>query len=83
MLNWYSGVNNFCKVKGLAQLLHKSCILTLANKHKKSIHWVYIVYGRNISVSTFTKEIQLKSRASILSHRNKFQLKIDFSSLDF
>lgn len=38
MLNWYSGVGNFCKVKSLAQLLRKSCILTLANKHKKSIY---------------------------------------------
>jgi hypothetical protein len=83
MLNWYSGVGNFCKVKSLAQLLRKSCILTLANKHKKSIYWVYTVYGRDISVSTCTKEIRLKSRASILNHRNKFNLKTDFFSLDF
>jgi len=35
LLNWFSGADNFAKVKGLAQLLRKSCVLTLANKHKK------------------------------------------------
>jgi Type II intron maturase len=37
VLKWYSGADNFGKIKGLAQLLRRSCILTLANKHKKSI----------------------------------------------
>lgn len=38
LLNWFSGANNFPKVKGIAYVLRKSCVLTLANKHKKSIN---------------------------------------------
>ena len=37
ILSWYSGVDNFNKVKSMVQLLRKSCVLTLANKHKKSM----------------------------------------------
>lgn len=78
ILNWYSGVDNFSKVKSLVQLLRKSCILTLANKHKKSVSWVYTVFGRDVGVLRGKERIYLKSRASILSHRNKLDLKADF-----
>lgn len=82
MLNWYSGVDNFHKVKNLVQLLRKSCILTLATKHKKSMSWIYTVYEKEVIVSTGKEQIRLKSRASILTHRNEFNLKIDFSRLN-
>ena len=78
ILSWYSGVDNFNKVKSLVQLLRKSCILTLANKHKKSVSWVYTVYGRDIGVLRGKEKIYLKSRTSILRHRNKLNLKADF-----
>ena len=78
LLSWYSGVDNFSKVKNLARLLRKSCILTLANKHKKSVLWVQTVYGRDVGVSRGKDKIYLTSRASILSHRNKLDLKADF-----
>ena len=81
ILSWYSGVNNFNKVKNLVQLLRKSCILTLANKHKKSVSWVHTAYGRDVGVLRGKEKIYLKSRASILSHRNKLDLKVDFFSL--
>jgi hypothetical protein len=35
ILGWYSGAGNFSKVKGLAMLMRKSCVLTLCQKHKK------------------------------------------------
>jgi hypothetical protein len=78
ILNWYSGASNFGRVKSLAQLLRKSCILTLAHKHKKPVNWVYTVYGRDVVVSRGKQKIQLKSRESILSHRNELDLKVDF-----
>jgi hypothetical protein len=85
LLNWFSGADNFSKVKGLAQLLRKSCVLTLANKHNKSQNWVYTVYGSEIIVNKDKqgiKEVPLISRSSILNHPNKFNLKLDGSVID-
>lgn len=36
ILNFYSGVGNISKIKGICMLLRQSCALTLANKHKKN-----------------------------------------------
>lgn len=84
ILNWYSGAGNFAKLKGLAQLLRKSCALTLANKHKKSANWVYTVYGSEISVDNCKKTISLITRSAILNHKNEFNfaIKFDHFSLD-
>ena len=80
ILSWYSGVDNYNKVKSLAQLLRKNCILTLANKHKKSVLWVQTVYGKDVCVLRGKEKIYLISRANILSHCNKLDLKkkVDF-----
>lgn len=75
ILSWYSGVDNFNKVKSLVQLLRKNCILTLANKHKKSVLWVQTVYGRDVGVLRGKERVYLISRANIISHRNKLDLK--------
>jgi len=75
-------VDNFEKVKGLVQLLRFSCVLTLANKHKKSKNWVYIVYGNKINVSNDEKEIFLISKSSILNYFNGFGLKMSSSCAD-
>jgi hypothetical protein len=85
LLNWFSGADNFSKVKGLAQLLRKSCVLTLANKHNKSQNWVYTVYGSEIVVNKGKqgiKEVPLISRSSILNHPSKFNLKSGGSAID-
>lgn len=68
-------MDNFSKVKSLAQLLRKNCILTLANKHKKSVPWVQTVYGRDVGILRGKEKIYLISRVHILSHRNKLDLK--------
>ena len=76
LLNWYAGSGNFVKLKGLAQLLRKSCVLTLSNKHKKSANWVYTVYGSEISVSNGKRTTSLITRSGILNHKNEFNLGI-------
>lgn len=82
LLNSYSGVDNFAKVKGLAQLLRSSCILTLASKHKKSKNWVYTVYGSEITVLNGKKKTKLISRSCILNYFNAFNLRADSSLID-
>jgi retron-type reverse transcriptase len=82
LMNWYSGAGNFAKVKGLAHLLRSSCVLTLANKHKKSKYWVYTVYGSEVTVLNGKKETRLIRRTSIRNHFNDFNLKTDSSSID-
>lgn len=84
LLNWFSGADNFSKVKGLAQLLRKSCVLTLANKHNKSQNWVYTVYGSEIIVNKDKKgkEVPLIGRSEILNYPNKFNLRTDGSTID-
>lgn len=83
LLSWFSGADNFSKVKGLAQLLRKSCVLTLANKHKKNQNWVYTVYGSEITVKGKEQnKIMLITRSNILNYSNKFNLKSDESSMD-
>jgi hypothetical protein len=56
--------------------------LTLAKKYKKPMSWVYKVFGNDIVVSNGKKENRLRSRISILNHRNKFNLNANFYSLD-
>jgi hypothetical protein len=84
LLNWFSGAGNFSKIKGLAQLLRNSCVLTLANKHNKNQSWVYTIYGSEITVNKDKKgkEIRLISRSQILNYPNKFNLKTDGSAID-
>lgn len=82
LLNWFSGAGNFVKVKGLAHLLRSSCVLTLANKHKKSKSWVYTVYGSEVTVLNDKNRIRLINRSSILNHFNNFNLRTDSFSMD-
>ena len=51
MINYYRIADNFYSVKSLIEGLRKSCVLTLARKHKKRPKWVYGVYGYNISIT--------------------------------
>lgn len=83
LLNWYFGTGNFGKVKGLAQLLRFSCVLTLANKHKKSKNWVYTVYGNEIDVLNGNPPFSLTSKSSILNHFSDFDLKMNCFCTDY
>jgi hypothetical protein len=78
LLNWYSGAGNFIKILGLGMLLRKSCAITLANKHKKSVHWVYSTYGSEIQVPTGPKKnLSLISRHQISNFKRGFKLNMD------
>ena len=84
LLQWFSGAGNLSKIKGLAQLLLKSCALTLANKHKKNLYWVYNVYGSDIKVNLGegSKDVWLITRSEITNSPNKFNLNTKKNSLD-
>jgi Type II intron maturase/Reverse transcriptase (RNA-dependent DNA polymerase) len=83
LLQWFSGADNLSKIKGLAQLLRKSCVLTLANKHKKSSNWIYTVYGSEIKINSKEgKGAALVTRSEILNSHNKFNLKTKVNALD-
>jgi hypothetical protein len=84
LLQWFSGAGNLSKVKGLAQLLLKSCAPTLANKHKKNLFWVYNVYGSDIKVNLGEglKKVCLITRSEILNSPNKFNLNTKKNAID-
>lgn len=84
LLNGFSGSDNFLKIKGLAQLLRKSCVLTLANKHHKSQNLVYTFYGSEIRANKDNggKEVRLINRSQILNYPNKFNFRTDHTAID-
>jgi hypothetical protein len=56
-------------------LLRKSCVLTLANKHKKSAYWVYSKYGSEIAVQVSEKKsVELLTRHKITNFKSGFKL---------
>ena len=50
LINYYRPVDNLIRVKGLIEGLRRSCCLTLALKHKKSLVWVYTTYSEDVKV---------------------------------
>jgi hypothetical protein len=59
-------------------LLRKSCVLTLANKHKKSIFWVYNTYGSNIQILTGpNSNVNLITRHQIINFKSGFYFKVN------
>lgn len=47
LLNYYSLADNFSSVKRIVSQLKLSCVYTIAHKHNKTKHWVYLMYGRD------------------------------------
>ena len=50
LLSYYRAADNFSKVKSIVAHLRKSCIFTLARKHKKDKSWAYKVYSDDVSL---------------------------------
>jgi retron-type reverse transcriptase len=48
IMNYYRPADNLSRVKRLVEDLRKSCVLTLARKHKKNAFWVYGEFGDDI-----------------------------------
>jgi Type II intron maturase len=75
-LNWFSGSDNFQKVKSVVEsILRKSCLLTLKRKFKmKSIQQALDIYGRNVAVKTQNKTYSLITKDEVAKYRNSFNL---------
>lgn len=50
MLSYYGPVDNISSIRGLASQLKLGCLYTIARKHKKGKHWVYLKYGRDCGI---------------------------------
>lgn len=74
LLNYYRLVDNFRELKGLIAGLRRSCLLTLANKHKKSIQWAYQIYGFDVSIELFGQKYALPTGRYVDSLKSKFIL---------
>lgn len=74
LLNYYRPVDNFRELKGVILGLRQSCLLTLANKHKKSIQWAYQIYGLDVSIELFGQKYALPTERYIDSLKSKFIL---------
>lgn len=75
IINYYKPADNLSDVKGIVEGLRKSCVLTLARKHKKNTYWVYAQYGDDIRVTTISgKEVTLPTTEQIGKQTTGFQL---------
>ena len=72
LLNYYRPADNLSRVKGLIEGLRRSCALTLAFKHKKSIFWSYNAYGEDISLKIDGRVYALPSPSLVSSMAKKF-----------
>jgi len=70
LLNYYNPADNFSSLKGIIEILRRSCALTLAFKHKKSLFWVYNTYTENIQIASSGNNVGLPTTKE-LAHLNK------------
>lgn len=71
LLNWFSGADNYNRIKKIVEVLRKSCAFTLKHNHKyRSLHKVYTIYGLDMK----TNEAVLYFRMKILNRRKKFNI---------
>lgn len=75
-LSWFSGADNFQKVKSVIEhILRKSCLLTLKRKFKmKSFQQAYDIYGRDVAVKKQDKIYSLITKDEVSKYRNSFNL---------
>jgi retron-type reverse transcriptase len=83
ILNWFSGADNFFRVKGILEsILRRSCLLTLKRKFKlKSISEAKSIYTMDLTIINKTElSIKLISRKEINKTLNIFNIKMDPST---
>lgn len=82
LLSYYRAADNFNKVKSIISHLRKSCILTLARKHKKNKAWAFENYGDDVSVKVNDSTVvELPTREFVYRLGKKFL--IDDPTLNF
>lgn len=77
ILSWFSGVDNFCKVKNVVEsIMRRSCLLTLKRKFKlKSIAEAINIYTKNVSiVSNNLEVVRLITKEEIIRLPNVFNI---------
>jgi Type II intron maturase/Reverse transcriptase (RNA-dependent DNA polymerase) len=80
ILNWFSGADNFSRVKGILEsILRRSCLLTLKRKFKlKNISEAKSIYTMDLTIINKTElSIKLISRKEINKTLNIFNIKMD------
>jgi Type II intron maturase len=80
ILNWFSGVDNFFRIKGIMEsVMRRSCLLTLKRKFKlKSMSEAISVYTKNISITTNnTVIVKLITKEEILKIPNIFNINVN------
>jgi hypothetical protein len=82
LLSYYRAADNLIKLKSIVAHLRKSCLFTLARKHKKSKSWAYKTYGDDVKLEVAPNSfIELPSRDFVSNLSQKFL--INESSLNF
>ena len=80
ILNWFSGADNFYKVKGVMEsVMRRSCLLTLKRKFKlKSINEAINIYTKDVAIIIKDKSTtKLITREEITKIPNTFSIGID------
>jgi len=79
LLFYYRAADNFSKVKSIVAHLRKSCIFTLARKHKKGKAWAYEVYGDDVRLEIGeNSSVELPSRDYVSRLSKKFLINESF-----
>ena len=81
LILYYRAADNFNKVKSITAHLRKSCLFTLARKHKKNIAWAYKTYGNDVEIITEKISVKLPTRNFVFQLGKKFL--VENSSLNF
>ncbi len=72
LLNWYRCADNFTSVKGIVELMRKSCALSLARKHNKYIAKTYQTYGPDVKLELQDRIVSLPSIQYVMNLSSKF-----------
>lgn len=83
LIQYYRPASNFYKIKSLVEGLRKSCLLTLAIKHKKLYSWAIVFYGPDVSLTIQGREFKLPTISYIANLSQKYLIKEAPNGLDF
>lgn len=72
LIYYYRVADNFSRVKSIIAHLRKSCLLTLARKHKKNKAWAYRTYGDDVEIIIKGVSVKLPTRNFISQLGKKF-----------
>lgn len=83
LIYYYRVADNFSKVKSIVAHLRKSCLFTLARKHKKNKAWAYRTYGDDVEIIIKGVSVKLPTRNYISQLGKKFLVDSPLLNNDF